>query len=320
MYAVEYFRSAYGRNKRMKRIWAFILTVMLLLSLAACAINDTAQDDIKGHELSFTEKVVVDNDECAIVITGIEPDSMWGFTLNVQLENKSDSTVYTYIVESAAANGVQVETLFYEKVEPGEKSDEKIYFWDDDLVNNGVGEFTDAKLTFRVYDGSSDEDDVVNVTVHVYPYGKDEAERYIRRVQNTDNVIVDNEYAKVIIMGYDENSFWGYDVKLFIENKTNTTLVLSLDDASVNGIMIEPLYTSGVSAGNCIFNSVTWCSGDLIQNGISEVETIEFKLIMYSDDNWTRDTVEDFLKVEIDITDTMDAADFLVNKTITLRP
>ena len=37
----------------------------------------------------FEEVVAIDNAECAVKITEIDPDNMWGYTLKAQLENKS---------------------------------------------------------------------------------------------------------------------------------------------------------------------------------------------------------------------------------------
>ena len=45
----------------------------------------------------FEEVTAVDNDECAVTITDIDPDDMWGYTLKALLENKSaDKTYFSY--------------------------------------------------------------------------------------------------------------------------------------------------------------------------------------------------------------------------------
>ena len=110
----------------MKKLLAFILALTMLFALAACggetiettknnseetssSQNEDAIDNSKNNEeenkeeidkadeISFTEVVAVDNDECAIKITGIDPDNLWGFTLKAQLENKSLHYTTLYI-------------------------------------------------------------------------------------------------------------------------------------------------------------------------------------------------------------------------------
>lgn len=305
----------------MKRIATLLLMVALLVSLAACGGAPTNDDggtnnadqnissqeettkiqDNQESEISFTEMVAIDNEECTIKITGIDADNMWGYTINALLENKSAEKIYMFSVDSAAINGVKCDPFFASEVAAGKKSNEEISFSVDALEDNGITDFTDIELTFRVYD-SEDwlADAVAKETVHIYPYGEDKAVKFVRESQPSDNVIVDNEYVTVIVTGYEEDDIWGYTANLFLVNKTDKNVMFSVDDASVNGFMADPLYATTVSAGNCAFSSMSWADTTFEENGITEVETIEFKLRAYDDDDWF---AEDF-----------------ANETVTLNP
>ena len=98
--------------------------------------------------------MAVDNAECVIKISDIDPDNIWGFTLEAQLENKSTEKTYMFSVESAAINGVHSDPVFASEVAPGKKSNEEISFPTDELEVNGVGDYTDIELTFFVYDSN----------------------------------------------------------------------------------------------------------------------------------------------------------------------
>lgn len=311
----------------MKRLAALLLAFTLLFSLAACggdvtgnntnssennnstnsSQNDSTNNgqnnnkDDKKNEISFTEIVAVDNDECTIKITDIDPDNLWGYTLKVQLENKSTEKTYMYSVESASINGVQCDPFFATEVAAGKKSNNEISFSDSDLEDNGVGDYTDIELTFRVYD-SNDwmADEVARETVHVYPYGEDKATIFVRETQASDNVIIDNDYVTVIVTGYEDDAIWGYTVNLFLLNKTDKDVMFSVDEASVNGYMADPFYATEVVAGKCAFSSMSWSDTTLEDNNITAVEEIEFKFRAYDSDNWFGD-------------------DF-ANETITLKP
>lgn len=305
----------------MKRIATLLLMVALLVSLAACGGTPTNDDggtnnadqnissqeettkiqDNQESEISFTEMVAIDNEECTIKITGIDADNMWGYTINALLENKSAEKIYMFSVDSAAINGVECDPFFASEVAAGKKSNEEISFSVDALEDNGITDFTDIELTFRVYD-SEDwlADAVAKETVHIYPYGEDKAVKFVRESQPSDNVIIDNEYVTVIVTGYEEDDIWGYTANLFLVNKTDKNVMFSVDDASVNGFMADPLYATTVSAGNCAFSSMSWADTTFEENGITEVETIEFKLRAYDDDDWF---AEDF-----------------ANETVTLNP
>lgn len=286
----------------MKKIAILLLTLLLLFSFSACAGGTEPNNDeettslqsetVKNadkfeNEITFTEVVAIDNDECMIKITSIETDNIWGYTLKAQLENKSSDKTYMFSVENAAINGVQCDPLFATEIAAGKKSNEEISFSDDELEENGVGEYTDIELTFRVYDSNNwSADDVSKATIHIYPYGEDKAVEYIRKEQPSDNVIIDNEYITVIVTGYEDDSIWGYTAKLFLMNKTDKTVMFSADEVSVNGFMADPFYATTVTAGKCAFSSMSWSDDILEENEIIDIDTIEFKLRAYDEDNW----------------------------------
>lgn len=297
----------------MKKLLSMLFAVLLAFSLAACGSEPTpgtndgsnsSQNESnnnegkpENNEISFTEVVAVDNGECLIKITGIDPDNMWGFTLKAQLENKSTDKTYMFSVENAAINGVQCDPLFAAEVAAGKKANEEINFSDDTLEENGIGDFTDIELTFRVYDSNDwTADEVAKETIHIYPYGEDKAVKFVREPQGSDNVIIDNEYVSVTVTGYEEDEIWGYTVNLYLLNKTDKNVMFSVDEASVNGYMADPFYAASVSAGKCAFSSISWSDTTLEENSITDIEQIEFVFRAYDEDNWTGD---DFVKETI---------------------
>ncbi len=302
----------------MKKIFALLLTSALCLSMVACSSDQTdessdasssqtaediTQDDDnsvdsssetenteKVQEIVFEEIVVVDNEECIIKITDIEPDSMWGYTLKVYLENKSADKTYMYSVESAAINGVQADPLFAVDVAAGKKANGEINFAASELESVGIDEFTDIELTFRAYDYDDwMADPVATETIHVYPLGEENATQFTRESQSTDTVLIDNDYVTVIVTGYEDDSIWGYTANLFLVNKSDKNVMFSVDEASVNGYMADPFFANSVSAGKCAFSSMSWSDTTLEENSITEIEEIELIFRAYNDDDFMSD-------------------------------
>lgn len=253
---------------------------------AGSAVDESAsaETDKSDNQLEFEEISVADNDECAVKITGIEPDSIWGYTLNVNLDNKSQNKTYMFSVDSAAINGVQSDPLFATEVAAGKKSNNEISFSDESLKENGIEEFTDIELSFRVYDSEDWEaKDVANETVHVYPLGEDKAQIFKRRSEDSDVVICDNKKVAATVIGYRNDEIWGYTTDLFLENKTNKTVMFSVEDASVNGYMADPVWAVSVSPGKCAFSSMSWANETLEENRITDIEEIEFVFNAYDE-------------------------------------
>lgn len=294
----------------MKKLIALLLTLVVAFSLVAC--GEGTQENNGGHtqqgdntqqsgntdgpgkteknEITFTQLVAVDNEECAIKITGIDPENFWGYAVKVQLENKSADKTYMFSVESAAINGVECDPLFATEVSAGKKANEEITFFDSEFEEIDIGDYTDIELTFRVYD-SKDwlADEVAIETVHVYPYGEDKAVTFVRAAQASDTIIMDNEYATAIVTGYSKDEIWGYSVNLFLVNKTDKEVMFSVGDASINGYMADPFFATSVNSGKCAFKSITWFNSTLEDNGIAEIEEIEFQLTVDDANDWFAD-------------------------------
>lgn len=251
------------------------------------AVEETAatakSEPTKSNVAPFEEITAVDNDECSIKITGIDPDDIMGYALKTTLENKSTDKTYMFAVDNAAVDGVQADPFFASDVAPGKKANKEITFSSSALKKNGISDFTDIELIFRVYDSNDfSADPVAKETVHVYPQGEDKATTFKRAPQDTDNVIVDNDYATVIVTGYTKDKIMGYTVNLFLVNKTDNEAMFSVDNASVNGYMADPFFATSVMPGKCAFSSMSWSDSSLQENDIEEVKNIEFTLKIYN--------------------------------------
>lgn len=284
----------------MKKLLSLMLLMMMVFSLTACGSDNSQPDTTQSvssetntevpaqdNQIDFQELTVVDNDQCTIKITGIDADNLWGYTLETYLENKSSDKTYMFSVDSAAVNGVQSDPLFATEVSAGKKANAEISFSDTNLEENGITEFTDIELTFRVYDSNDwAADAVAETTVHVYPYGEDHATTFVRDSPDTDNVVIDNENVTVIVTGYETDEIFGYTVNLFLVNKTDTNVMFSVDEASVNGYMADPYYATTVTAGKCAFSSISWSDTTFADNGITDVEEIELRFRAYDSENY----------------------------------
>lgn len=290
----------------MKKFLALLTLISLLMSLSACMtdVNDSSEkaksdssnessvntsEDIGkgGLKLSFEEKIVTDNEFCKITVTEYEVDNLFGSELKIALENKSQDTTYTFSVDNVSVNGVQVPSLMVTDVAPGKKANDSITLLDETLEENGIKEYTDIEITFSVSD--SDDwmaDPVTVVKTNIYPYGEENAYKFERQSLKTDIVIVDNDKVTAIVTGFTTDDIWGYCANIYLVNKTDRSFMVTVDDVSVNGYMCDPFFAESVESGKCSFASMSWSDSDFEDNGITDVETIEFIFRVYDLDNF----------------------------------
>lgn len=301
----------------MKKILALIMAMMLLFTLAACggepeeekktdSDSQTQEHTIEGgttqQEEETTEKaedekdeaiVVVDNEECFISITGFGEDDFWGYGVNVSLENKSDEITYMFAVDYCTVNGVMVSPIFASEVTPGKKANDSVSIGAAELEEIGIEKCTDIEIGFRVYDTNDwNAEPVAEEVVHVYPYGEAAVEKFEREPQTEDKVVVDNGDVTIIITGIkNDDVFEMHSLNLYLVNNTDKEIMVSIESASVNGYMLDPFYADSVKEGKCKFSDVDWYNDDLEEQGITEIEEIEFTIRVYDYADWTADDI-----------------------------
>jgi len=266
-----------------KNLLSLILAAVLTVGAIPCSFLSA-----EAEETEFEEITVVDNEECTIQITGLDPEDWLGYTVNAYFENKSEDVTYMFAVETAAVNGVMNDPYFATEIAAGKKENSEITFYS--LDEEDIGEFTDIELWFRVYDSDDwTADEVAEESVHIYPNGEDNVVLFERESQESDILVVDNDEVTMIITDFETDDIWGYTANLFLVNKTEADLMISVDDVSVNGYMLDPYWATEVYAGKCAYSSMSWSLDDLETNGIEEVTEIEFLLRAYDSDDWMAD-------------------------------
>lgn len=106
-----------------------------------------------------------------------------------------------------------------------------------------------------------------------------------------EQVLVEDENITVKFTGTQEDSLWGYTVKVYLENNTEKDLMFSVDDVSVNGFMCDPFWASTVAAGKKANEKITFSEAAFKENGIEAVEEISFTLHVYDSNDLTAESL-----------------------------
>lgn len=95
--------------------------------------------------------VLFDNAHCTMIITGFDPENMWGYTVNVFLENKTDEDLM-FAINGASVNGFMCDPVWAETVAAGKKSNTAISWVESDFSDNGITQVEVLTLPVQVYD------------------------------------------------------------------------------------------------------------------------------------------------------------------------
>ena len=241
---------------------------------------------------TIADEVIVDDENCAFIIKKAEDDPIWGFTLKAYCENKTSDKTLMFSIDGVSVNGYMADPFWAEILEPGKKSNDDITFSTSDFEKIGIAAADEIIFSLRVYDSDDwSADDLVNDVFTIYPTGlsADAVVYPERRTTAAEQVLFDNDEYSFIILDQEDDSFWGYTLDCFIENKTDKTLVFSWNNVCVNGYMIDPYWATEITPGMKAYSGVSFSSSDFEEVGITAADEIIFTFRIYETDNWFAD-------------------------------
>lgn len=120
------------------------------------------------------------------------------------------------------------------------------------------------------------------------------------KVTVDEMVIYEENGVRITVKGL-EDSWFGTDLKLLIENDSDKSIVVQARDANVNGYMVPTMMSADVAAGKKINDGLTFETSGLKESGIEEIATMEFKFVIIDGDSWEHIDETDVIKVDTSI-------------------
>lgn len=242
--------------------------------------TDSTDADTSTTVYNMAETIIVDDDNCTVIATEIIPDGMWGFTVKVLLENKTDNNVM-FSMDNVSVVGYMIDPFWAQEVAPGKKAVSEISFSNSDLKKCGIASVDEIMFELLVYDTEDwAAEKLVDDTFAIYPTGLT-AETVVypdRQGVEGERVILDNELCVFIVQSVDPDDLWGYTLKCYIENKTDNNVMFTWDGVSVNGFMCDPYWAKTVAGEKRVYTDISFSTSDFETCSIETVTDIEFTL------------------------------------------
>lgn len=295
---------------RQKRRYLFAGAIALWLAVSGtnfAMAAEAVQENVFNMTENFEEIVIVDDENCCFKITGVETDSIWGYTWKVYAENKTEKTLM-FSFDDVAVNGYMCDPFWATEVTAGMKANSEISWFSDDFDSNGISEVENVEFTLRVSDSEDWLADpyletVYTVVTDAAGMSDDSLEDSTDEAEEADHmdeeaeVIVDNEDCFFSITAMREDELWGYTWDVYLENRTDKTMMFSLNDVCVNGFVCDPFWGTEITPGMKANESISWIGDSFEENGITDVTEVEFVLTVSDSEDWLADPVLDELFV-----------------------
>lgn len=243
-----------------------------------------AASETKTGEASVSEQVLLDKDGIVITAKSLDYDAFLGPELKLTLENNSDQGV-TVQVRDVSVNGLMIDPLFSCEIEPGKKANDGITFMSSTLEENGIDTIGSIELKFHVFLSGDwetlfDTDDILIETSAAADVGSGEV--------GGTKVIFEQDGITISYKEFDMDAFLGVDMKIFVDNQSDKAIIVQARDVSVNGFMVDPLFSCDVMPGKKANDGLTIMESQLEENGITEIEEIEFKFHIFEKESYDK--------------------------------
>ena len=281
-----------------KKIFLSLFILLTLITITGCGGNKSNNSgnvkdvqDVKQNEsndskklskANITETVILDKEGIKVTAKSISYDSWSGPEIKVLVENNSSENV-TIQARKFSINGIMIDPTFSAEVNAGKKANDTISISSSELEAAQISTIKDIEFGLDVFNSDSWNDIFKQEGIKLETNAKDYVQKY-----NTDGkLVVDQNNIKIYVLKKDDkDSFWGADIYVYIENNSSQDITVQARDVSIDGFMIDPTFSSDVSAGKKAYDTITFHESDLKDNDITDIKEIELKFDVFNADSW----------------------------------
>lgn len=288
----------------MKKFIAIMLTLTLIMSLTACGgtssggdkeppnVSETVdgkeskepeQTKEQEQEATIGETVLVDEAGVKITAKGLSFDGIFGTELKLLIENNSEKDL-TIQCRNASVNGYMVETMMSVDIVSGKKANDTLTFSKSDFEVCGITKIADMEFSFHMFttEGWDTYLDTPQIQLKTSI-----ADTYEYVFDDSGDTAYDTDGVKVVIKGLaEDSSVFGPSIVVYIENNTDKAITVQARDVSVNGFMVDPIFSSDIIPGKKAIDTITFMKSNLEENEITAIEDVELSFHIFDSDSW----------------------------------
>ncbi len=231
---------------------------------------------------NITETVIYDENDIVVTAKSLKNEGLFGPELELFIENNSNENM-TVQARDVSVNGIMIDTMFSGDVGAGKQSNESMTFLGSDISVAQITTFSEIEFVLHIFktDEWSDSFDSERITI------KTDQSDHIQKIDDAGIVAYDEDGIRIVAKKLEsENSFWGADLYLFIENNSKKDLIIQVRNVSINGLMVDPIFSSEVLSQKKAYDSITFFESELTKNNITDIHEIELSFSFINADTW----------------------------------
>ena len=253
-----------------------------------------SESPAKQKDVTIEEEVLFDQGGVRITAKSFNPKGTFGPEIKLLIENESAKSV-TVQARKSSVNGYMIETMFSAEVAAGKKANDALTFSNTDLKTAGITTIADMEFSFHIFDSETwdtvFDSDLISVKTSA-------AEGFEYSYDDSGDQVYSGNGVEIVVKGLSAADSWlGPSVLVYISNESGQDITVQARDVSVNGFMVEAIFSCDVCAGKHAVDTVTFMKSELEENDIQDIEDVELSFHIFNMDTW--DTIVDTPPVTI---------------------
>lgn len=257
--------------------------------------SDNDKSSSTSKKVTIEQQVLFEKENIKVTALEYVTNSIMGDGIKLQVENNSGKAV-SVSCKALVVNNFMINELFVANVAAGKKVNETMYLSSSQLEAAGIERVGKVEIYFHVYESDTFEDifDTDCMTIKTSQY-----ENMDTTPDDTGVELYNEDGIKIVGKAVDEDSFWGKTIVLYCENNSGKDATIQVKDLSINGFMINPIFSLTIYDGKMAVDAIDMLSSDLEENGIEAIKDVELKFRIFEGDSFLKGKDTDVIKFSV---------------------
>lgn len=238
------------------------------------ATNDSQKQN--SEVITVEEKVLFEEEGVRATLKGVN-----GNDFKILLENDSDKNV-GLSSDIIIVNGITMYGSLYLKAAAGKKVNGVLSLSSSELQIANISTVANVKTVDAHIFNSDDYSTIKNTN---FEFSTSVSEDFIQNIDDTGDILYDQNGITVIAKNLNKD-IWGNALYVLIKNNTESDIVASADNLSVNGFTLNSFQSDTIAAGTVRFCDIEISSTGLSENEIENIENVSFTMSFRNSDSY----------------------------------
>lgn len=255
--------------------------------------NKVSNSKKSSKDIKIEEANIFQQDGILIKTKSFEKDGVYGPSIKVEIENLSDKNV-TIQTAAVSVNDFMIDSIFSVNLAAGKKIVDEIILEKSDLELAKIKYIGKIDLTFHIINPQTYE---IVRTLDAIQIKTNKADKINPATITQGTIVYDKNATKIYALQLSKDSVGDSIITFFIENNEEWPMIVQTLNFSVDGFMIDPVFSADVGANKKRVDKLSIFSSDLEKMNISDIKTVEFQLNIINANTWETKYTTDIIKL-----------------------